>query len=133
MISLVLVCAVALLSSTLMGQDYPKAAKEAKDYYLQKSARQKKKGWILLGSGSAFILTGVIIMTRTQATFEEGIGGFTIGALGAVTALGSIPFFLVAENNKRRAFKIVGTFQIEKMLTPLAAANAPTISLSFRF
>jgi len=85
--------------------------------YLKKSKKQKKIGWILIGSGAAMFVVSAII-PEGELTDEinytclcknihenDGIkGGFIV--VGALSMLGSIPFFIASGKNKKRAASI---------------------------
>ena len=96
--------------------------------YLQKSKKQKKIGWILIGSGTAMFVTSAIIPEGAltgeisypclcQDVHEnDGIKGGFIFA-GAVSMLGSIPFFIASGKNKKRGNQASVFINMEK--TPL--------------
>ncbi len=82
--------------------------------YLKKSKKQKKIGWILIGSGAAIFVVSAII-PEGELTGElsypclcydvhenDDIKGVFILA-GAVSMFGSIPFFIASGKNKKRA------------------------------
>ena len=86
--------------------------------YLKKSKKQKKAGWILLAGGAVLIATAAII-PRGDLEYDgitigpyssdkyqnDGIkSGFLIA--GGITALGSIPFFIVSHKNRKRAASV---------------------------
>jgi len=73
--------------------------------YLQKSKRQKKTGWLMLGGGLATIFLGAAIGTGEALNGSSGGGSaadvVALAGLGAM--VGSIPVFISAGKNKRRA------------------------------
>jgi len=77
--------------------------------YLKKSKTQKTVGWILLGAGTTMMVAGSIVWSN--AVEEDGsifaawttTKGSTLTAVGFFTALGSIPVFIIAGKNKRKA------------------------------
>ncbi|MBS1729820.1 MAG: hypothetical protein JSS67_03480 [Bacteroidetes bacterium] len=91
----------------------PTSSIYSKDYYLKKNKNQKTIGWILLGGGIGMIIIGGVTY---KVQFTGSIGGvplqdnhynntlpnILIGTgLGAMA--GSIPFFISAHGNKKKA------------------------------
>jgi hypothetical protein len=111
-----LVFAVFVLSLQVSGQT-DTTILFSKDDYLQKSTRQKKAGYTLLGIGGGLMLTAFMIprgekiqdgicipfawCTGDEYKNDELKG--MVGTVGAVTALSSIFFFNAAKKNARRA------------------------------
>ena len=76
-----------------------------KEYFLEKSKKQKKIAWILLGTGTAAILTEAIADNSKKGTGESFTGGvMTLG--GIVCTLTSIPIFLSSSRNKKKGMAI---------------------------
>lgn len=77
--------------------------------YLKKSKRQKTGAWILLGSGAALTTTGILVGSDNAA--EEILTGNSKGfdaaviiwVSGMVCMVSSIPLFIAAGKNKRKA------------------------------
>jgi len=92
--------------------------------YLKKSKNQKKVAWIMLGGGATFVLTSFIIQRGELEGFTGSFGGFrteeykndgikgAFGLSGTISMLGSIPVFIAAGKNKRRAAASV-SFKME--------------------
>lgn len=86
---------------------------ETKEYYLNKSRKQKTIGYILEGTGAALIISGLIVGNGDKnndpneldfgPNFDVGLwligGGLACGAAG-------IPFFISSGNNARKAATI---------------------------
>ena len=83
--------------------------------YLQKSKNQKKAGVILLSGGASLMIISFII-PRGELTYDGTcVGGLcdekykndgirsAFFIVGAVTALSSIPLFIIAGKNRRKA------------------------------
>jgi hypothetical protein len=83
----------------------PSNAKPSKEYYLTKSKNQNKTGWILLVGGTAMVVGGAVIFNDSYSSGSNSstdISGFVL--LGGVAAeIASIPFFISASKNKKRA------------------------------
>ena len=82
-----------------------------KEYYMQKSKNQKITAWVLLGTGIGMTLGGMAINYSSTDGGEDQ--GLWLSYLGGATALTSIPFFISAGKNKRKAASI--TFINEKI------------------
>jgi hypothetical protein len=82
-------------------------------YYSKKHKNQKKTAWILMGSGTALTVGGVIaqaatatvdlvtMMTGSEPEFNQT--GSYVALAGIATMATSIPFFIASGNNKKRA------------------------------
>ena len=108
---------------------------------LQKSKNKKKVAWIMAGGGATFILAGSIIprgeIKRYNVIFPEykndGIKASFL-LTGALSMLGSIPFFISSHHNKKKAaslsFRNERVQQINK--SSLAYGTIPGVSLKFK-
>jgi len=102
-----LLLALLLVSSILVGQ-----TKEfSKDYFLQKSKKQKTTAWILLAGGTAMVFGGAALFDNnydywdSQSNSGESIGSVLMLA-GVIADGASIPYFISAGKNKRTAMSI---------------------------
>ena len=112
-LSLLLIIATATFSQ----QTNPLPAL-TKQNYLQKSKNQKTAAWILVAGGAALIVTGAIVWAnevnkRAETDPFGGLvavytttSGYWIVAAGLVAAAGSIPLFIAASKNKRKAMSL---------------------------
>jgi hypothetical protein len=103
---------------------------KTKDYYLNRSRHQKTAAWIMLGSGVA--LTGVGLAVAAGETVDYAFGnsnssnaGGVLAVVGIASALGSIPFFISASHNRRKAAGI--TFNMQKIPMLAGVANRTMI------
>lgn len=97
------------VSSILMGQ----TTEFNKDYFLQKSKKQKTTAWILLGGGTAMVIGGAALFdTNYYSGSNSGtdIGGFLMLA-GIIADGASIPYFITAGKNKRTAMSIAFNYK----------------------
>ena len=81
--------------------------------YLQKSKNHKTAGWILLGGGSALLITGIMSGKNTSIDNWDTLGLIIIAGGGAV--FGSIPLFVTSAINKRKAKASNAFFKMETM------------------
>ena len=82
------------------------------NFYSLKQKRQKTVAWICFGSGLAMTITGLVINSADEVVtattlglmeVEKEHGGDWLIYLGGATTLTSIPFFISAGKNKRKA------------------------------
>ena len=86
-----------------------KSQQESYNFYMSKKKSNETTGWILLGSGAAMFIGGLVL--ADSAEIDDGIGGITKKAVGAAflvyggggLAIASVPFFIIARNNKNKA------------------------------
>jgi len=98
---------------SLAGYSQSKKQEISKDYYLQKSKKQRTTGWVLLGSGTALGIVAIIGSTEESNEENWFLGGskktatgITLGAVGAASSLASIPFFINARKNSTKASQL---------------------------
>ncbi len=115
---LLLVSLFSIASATAFSQYADTTVTQQAKDYLQKSNKQRTAGWILLGGGAG--LTGIgIIVTATTALGDliEGDEGSSGGPIlmftGLASMVGSIPLFLAAGKNRRKAMASI-SFKMEK-------------------
>ena len=82
--------------------------------YLQKSKNQKTAGWVLVGGGTALIVTGFIVGNSENSTFDDAATGATLAGIGVLSALGSIPLFIASGKNKKKAANMTTNIKMEK-------------------
>ncbi len=105
-----------------------------KEYFITKSAKQKRAAWVLLVAGSTAIISGVIIDNANKGYEQSYTGGFMeIG--GVICTLTSIPFFISSHRNKKRAATL--TMNSQKILLPLnnsfVLKTRPALALRIAF
>ncbi len=84
------------------------------DYYLQKSKNQKTAAWILLSGGIVCAgigiaigvsqINNILISAFEENNSNDGTGALFLFIAGSAMTLGSIPLFIAAGKNKRKAF-----------------------------
>ncbi|SRR5258706_15286535 len=79
---------------------------KTKDFYLQKSKNQKTVFYVFATTGTALIITGIVLgAAHNDPDTEYYTGGFI--AVGGFAALAiSIPFFTASLKNKRKAISL---------------------------
>ena len=92
-------------TSIIQAQVIDQKSQELHDMYMQKHKTNKTVGWISLGSGVALIGIGAVVYSNDFTLNESNpntASGILLG-VGAGAALVSIPFFISAGSNKRKA------------------------------
>ena len=86
--------------------------KFSKTFYLQKNKTQKTIGWVLLGGGTAMVVGGAISYPKngyvpTSFSSEPPLlANDIIILIGTASDIISIPFFISAHKNKKRAASV---------------------------
>lgn len=100
------------IMAEVFGQHAGKSSLD-KDFYLSISKKQNTTGWVLLLSGTAMAVGGALAF---DSSWEEGSATSTdifgiIMMTGVIADLASIPFFISAGVNKRRAASLSFQFR----------------------
>ncbi|WP_430935801.1 hypothetical protein [Saccharicrinis sp. 156] len=122
------VCFLLLIGSFTLVAQTPTLQSPTKQDYLRKSRGQKVTAWILVGAGASMIA----YVSPGQVSLDV-LPFFAIG--GAASVLGSIPLFVAAGRNKRKAFSMSTSlglnhyhnFPANKIVT------SPTLTIRLRF
>lgn len=108
------------VASTVYSQETTPSPTLTKQDYLKKSKSQKTTAWILLGAG----VTLLAIAAPGNVSFDV----LPILAIGSGAAIiGSIPLFIAAGKNKRRAAAMTANFEIQR--SPVISYAGPSSRL----
>lgn len=101
-ITLVLVLFGLLMPNQLSAQVASAPTSETPEYYLQKKRTNNTIAWVCLGTGQVMAATGFIINLGSwgEGNTENGLG---LAYAGIGVAVLSVPFFISAGSNKRKA------------------------------
>ena len=102
--------------------------KEMYDFHYEKHKKQKKTGFILLGSGVAVFVGGGLIGANNDLDF--GMVALTAGAL---TTISSIPVFIVSGSNKRKAQAYVQSGRYQMIDMTLPSSNLVSVGVKLNF
>jgi len=126
---------LALISSTF-GQQTTSMTRQ--DYFT-KSRNQKTAAWCLLGGGFGMSVIGLAIGTASfweEVFTEGGSRTFATGAVffyaGIGAMIGSIPFFIAASKNKKRAMSISFKNETAPVIQKFGFAKRNMPSVNFR-
>ena len=101
-----------ILSIATFSQQTDPPPSLTKQDYLKKSKSQRTAGWILAGTGTGLVL--VAFATTDLGDIGDAINGDNSGlnrgtalfVTGGIVALSSIPLFIIASKNKRKAMSL---------------------------
>lgn len=136
---IILLLTVALLTFKTFSQTIQPA--HSKNYYLQKSINQKTTAWVLLGGGTLMAVVGGIsfsnnfdVLGSNSSNSGADAGGFLFVG-GVLADIASIPFFISAAHNRRRAAMFVFNHQNNYMIVHnrTVLKTQPAISLKIGF
>lgn len=100
------------LQSQVIEPSINNSSQELYDFHIVKHRKNKTTAWIMLGGGFTITMAGLIVNSADEATtaltlglidVEEEHGGDWMIYLGGAATLASIPFFISAGKNKRKA------------------------------
>jgi len=130
---LILFLMLAGFASLCFSQQTTHTSQSTQGDYLQKSKHQKTAAWILLGGGIALAVTGVAV----DASNWESSAGDVLIVAGAVSVLASMPLFIAAGKNKRKAMSLSTQLEIQNVPLRrqifLAKCSCPAIAIKFNF
>ena len=133
--TLFLFTTILLLTTNLWCQNTT-VIPNSKEFYLEKSKKQNKTGWFLLGGG-------VLLTTVGGIGFSENFGIFTSNSTadgygfmmlaGIVSGLSSIPVFIGSANNARRAASLTFNANLFPKQNALVQNYQPVIGIKIEF
>ena len=101
-----------------------------KEDYLTKSKHQKTIAWVMLGGGIALAVGGAI----WAGSNWDSSGPDVLFVVAGASLIGSVPLFIAAGKNKRKAMSASANFKMETVPviqhTILARKSYPTLSLN---
>lgn len=99
-------CFLMFTTTIVKGQEidnsFYKTPQEMHDMFMKKHKSKTTAGWITLSTGIALLASGYAI-GNNSADIGNGLGGAGLAIFGGVSALVSIPLFISAGSNKRKA------------------------------
>lgn len=84
----------------------PEISTLTKEDYLRKSKKQKVAAWVSLGAGIGMFIGGIAINLNGDWVEANKNKGLWLSYIGGATTLVSIPFFIFAHKNKKRAASV---------------------------
>jgi hypothetical protein len=136
---LIMIIAAGLFFFESFSQQVNPAPSLSKQDYLAKSKKQKTWAWVLLGTGTAMVVTGTIIaVSETEEFLYEGggegaEGGAVLIGTGVAVMAGSIPLFIASGKNKRKAAALSLDFQKVRQVQNFAFVSKSLPSLTLKF
>ena len=112
-------------------------------YYYSKYRTQNTTGVILLLGGSTMVVVGAVGVLNNFELFDDNLDNnktityFSIFLVGVVTDIVSIPFFISASANKKKAARLGISNQIiyqpQNNLMALQKQSIPSVTLKIEF
>ena len=127
------ICSIMLLMTAhSFGQQTNPGQPLTKKDYLQKSKNQKTAAWVLLGGGLVVAVGAAVLAVNSD--WSEPDTPYTVAVFaGGGAMLGSIPLFISAAKNKRKAMNAAAYFEIQRdpaiTNSGLKLHSVPTLSL----
>lgn len=111
---------------------------QSKAGYLQKSKRQKTAAWICLAGGTGLSVIGLsqINVAGSDNGTVNNTPGTVLFATGAAAAITSIPLFIAASNNKKKATTVAfNNIKVYNLNSGgiVSSNQVPAVSLQFSF
>ena len=131
-----IISSLLVLSFTITLFSQTPVAGFSKDYYLKKYKSQKGVGWILLGGGVGMLVLSAAAYDDSgcyvcQAHQPDNTLSDVLGYTGLTATLVSIPFFISAHHNKKKAASV--TINNENIILPITGSfvikKQPTFGL----
>lgn len=106
--------------------------------YLHKSKQQKTAGWILLSGGAALVTVGALIPQDDKGVDPGNVvAKDLLYVTGGILMLGSIPQFIAAGKNKKKALSVSANFKMQKSQVIRRASFAdksyPAVAVKLNF
>ena len=118
-----------IMAVTSFSQQTNPAPTLTKQDYLQKSKSQKTIAWCLLGGGGLVFLVGVNRYFNQRDTIDDN---GTIMLIGGLTTAASIPFFISASKNKKKAASLSLKNEMVPQFFKGGIVSRPTPSLTLK-
>lgn len=108
---------------------------ETYESYMKKRKNNRGVGWLLLGGGLVFVVGGTAINLRHNLIFDSNTSDDNEGLwavyLGGASMLASVPFFVAAGDNKKKALMVKN--QPAATLQPLKFRSMPSLTFVINF
>ena len=135
-----------MIQSQVIESTTNKSSQELFDFYTLKQKKNKTTAWILLGSGVVITMAGLVVnsaensadeavtaLTLGLIDVEAGHGGDWMIYVGSVTTIASIPFFISAGKNKKKATLSLNNTVSSIKSPKFSNKNYTTVSLAIQF
>lgn len=95
----------------VFGQEISLSDYESKEnlyeYHMARHKKLNRNGYIVLGSGIAAYVAGIVLFSNDETLSNEAVTGSLLMLGGLITSGASIPIFVSAGTNKKRAATFV--------------------------
>ena len=131
-----------IFTTTLHGQQADPAPTLTKQHYLKKNKNQRTVAWILGGSGIVLLGTGLALAAADTGedlasifnpeANDGGDSGGVFVVVGLAALVTSVPLFVAADKNKRKAMSLSLRNVPSQQLIGYSIAYRPIPSLSLK-
>ncbi len=80
--------------------------KDSRDYFLKRAKSQRTVAWVLFGGGTTLFIGGALVSVNKYGFFGRTNAWDYISVAGLVADIVSIPFFISAHHNKKKATSV---------------------------
>ncbi len=102
-------------------------------YYLQKRNSFNTLGWVCLGSGLTMAAFGLLLDVGSAFNHGSATKGDGIAVAGELVAFASIPMFIIAHHNKKKAALYISNGSASINNRPISNTNYTSLSLAIKF
>ena len=102
-------------------------------YYMQKRNTNNTIGWVCLGSGLTLGAVGLLMDIGSAFNHGSGSKGDAVAVAGEIIAIASIPFFISAHHNKKKASLYVNRETFRMNDVGVHQKNFTSVSLAVSF
>ncbi len=101
-----MVISFQMIQSQVIEPTTDKSSQELFDFYALKQRKNKTTAWVMLGAGIGMTIAGIGINMSSGILDGDSTNndeGLWLSYLGGATTIASVPFFIAAGKNKRKA------------------------------
>lgn len=126
---------ISLSATSFCQRMKPSERMRISDDYMIKSQHLRTTAWVMLGGGLAMTAGGIVLIATDNNTNNNGyysdntlttqqVVGVVLVYAGVLSSLGSIPLFIVSRVMYKRAIRVSGFLQMEKV-PPVQISGIP--------
>jgi len=112
-----------------------KSKQEMYDFYIAKNKKLKTTGSVLLGTGVAAMGVGFALTNNSDVLDSSNDWGYGAGFMlvGSLSAISSMPVFIMAKKHKRKAEAILGSGEVGIGAIPFNDTKYASVGIKISF
>ena len=114
----IILCSLLLFNTAASFSQQTQSQPLTRDDYLKKSKGQKTGAWLLAAGGGAIIIGSLISTAGVYINEPRPAFPKVPVAIGAACVVGSVPLFIAASKNKKRAQAATAWLKMERAIKP---------------